>query len=87
LANRDFHRALYLPCGNPLLARMLDEKRAARAAGGAGPAVVAERGGEMPVGGPEGRRGRWGGPEGRRGRWGGSSVPAGRPGRLAGAAP
>ncbi|MFG2890989.1 GntR family transcriptional regulator [Streptomyces sp. NPDC048248] len=27
LANRDFHRALYLPCGNPLLARMLDEVR------------------------------------------------------------
>lgn len=27
LANRDFHRALYLPCGNPLLARMLDEIR------------------------------------------------------------
>ncbi|WP_279571284.1 GntR family transcriptional regulator [Streptomyces hainanensis] len=27
LANRDFHRALYLPCGNPLLARMLDELR------------------------------------------------------------
>ncbi|MEV8394087.1 MULTISPECIES: GntR family transcriptional regulator [unclassified Streptomyces] len=27
LANREFHRALYLPCGNPLLARMLDEVR------------------------------------------------------------
>lgn len=27
LANRDFHRALYLPCGNPLLARMLDDLR------------------------------------------------------------
>ncbi|MFI9030826.1 GntR family transcriptional regulator [Streptomyces sp. NPDC053560] len=27
LANRDFHRALYLPCGNPLLTRMLDEVR------------------------------------------------------------
>lgn len=27
LANRDFHRALYQPCGNPLLARMLDEVR------------------------------------------------------------
>ncbi|MEI5036318.1 GntR family transcriptional regulator [Streptomyces sp. S1A(2023)] len=27
LANRDFHRALYLPCGNPLLSRMLDEVR------------------------------------------------------------
>ncbi|MEV6129667.1 GntR family transcriptional regulator [Streptomyces violaceusniger] len=27
LANRDFHRALYLPCGNPLLTRMLDELR------------------------------------------------------------
>lgn len=27
LANRDFHRALYLPCGNPLLARMLDDVR------------------------------------------------------------
>ncbi|MGP3984583.1 GntR family transcriptional regulator [Streptomyces sp. KR80] len=27
LANRDFHRALYLPCGNPLLGRMLDEVR------------------------------------------------------------
>jgi DNA-binding GntR family transcriptional regulator len=27
LANRDFHRALYQPCGNPLLARMLDELR------------------------------------------------------------
>ncbi|MEU3982659.1 GntR family transcriptional regulator [Streptomyces sp. NPDC026672] len=27
LANRDFHRALHLPCGNPLLARMLDEVR------------------------------------------------------------
>lgn len=27
LANRDFHRALYLPCGNPLLAGMLDEVR------------------------------------------------------------
>ncbi|MDK1473355.1 GntR family transcriptional regulator [Streptomyces sp. 549] len=27
LANREFHRALYLPCGNPLLARMLDELR------------------------------------------------------------
>ncbi|QIQ01659.1 GntR family transcriptional regulator [Streptomyces liangshanensis] len=25
LANRDFHRALYLSCGNPLLVRMLDE--------------------------------------------------------------
>lgn len=25
LANRDFHRALYLRCGNPLLVRMLDE--------------------------------------------------------------
>ncbi|WP_329112471.1 GntR family transcriptional regulator [Streptomyces sp. NBC_01353] len=27
LANRDFHRALYVPCGNPLLGRMLDEVR------------------------------------------------------------
>jgi DNA-binding GntR family transcriptional regulator len=27
LANRDFHRALYAPCGNPLLARMLDDVR------------------------------------------------------------
>lgn len=27
LANRDFHRALYLPCRNPLLGRMLDEVR------------------------------------------------------------
>ncbi|MET9353968.1 GntR family transcriptional regulator [Streptomyces sp. NPDC006617] len=27
LANREFHRALYLPCGNPLLSRMLDEVR------------------------------------------------------------
>ncbi|NJQ02130.1 GntR family transcriptional regulator [Streptomyces zingiberis] len=27
LANRAFHRALYLPCGNPLLARMLDDLR------------------------------------------------------------
>ncbi|MBL1069120.1 GntR family transcriptional regulator [Streptomyces sp. 7-21] len=27
LANRDFHRALYQPCGNPLLARMLDDLR------------------------------------------------------------
>ncbi|GHH73718.1 transcriptional regulator [Streptomyces sulfonofaciens] len=27
LANRAFHRALYTPCGNPLLARMLDEVR------------------------------------------------------------
>jgi DNA-binding GntR family transcriptional regulator len=27
LANRDFHRVLYLPCGNPLLGRMLDEVR------------------------------------------------------------
>jgi DNA-binding GntR family transcriptional regulator len=27
LANRDFHRALYLPCGNPLLARLLDDLR------------------------------------------------------------
>ncbi|WBB60084.1 GntR family transcriptional regulator [Streptomyces sp. WMMC500] len=27
LANRDFHRALYLPCGNPLLSRMLDDLR------------------------------------------------------------
>ncbi|MEU3183307.1 GntR family transcriptional regulator [Streptomyces sp. NPDC006923] len=27
LANRDFHRALALPCGNPLLVRMLDEIR------------------------------------------------------------
>lgn len=27
LANRDFHRALYLGCGNPLLARMLDDLR------------------------------------------------------------
>ncbi|WP_328721964.1 GntR family transcriptional regulator [Streptomyces sp. NBC_00247] len=27
LANRDFHRALYLSCGNPLLGRMLDEVR------------------------------------------------------------
>ncbi|WP_037578304.1 GntR family transcriptional regulator [Phaeacidiphilus oryzae] len=26
-ANRDFHRALYLPCGNPLLVRMLDDLR------------------------------------------------------------
>ncbi|WP_330457070.1 GntR family transcriptional regulator [Streptomyces sp. NBC_00820] len=27
LANRAFHRALYLPCGNPLLTRMLDDVR------------------------------------------------------------
>lgn len=27
LANRDFHRALYLPCGNPLLTSMLDDLR------------------------------------------------------------
>ncbi|MFJ4712524.1 GntR family transcriptional regulator [Streptomyces sp. NPDC088785] len=27
LANRAFHRALYAPCGNPLLGRMLDEVR------------------------------------------------------------
>ncbi|GAA2113693.1 FCD domain-containing protein [Streptomyces synnematoformans] len=27
LENRAFHRALYLPCGNPLLSRMLDELR------------------------------------------------------------
>ncbi|TKA09761.1 GntR family transcriptional regulator [Actinacidiphila oryziradicis] len=27
LANRDFHRALYAQCGNPLLARMLDDVR------------------------------------------------------------
>ncbi|MGH4028855.1 GntR family transcriptional regulator [Actinomycetota bacterium Odt1-20B] len=27
LANREFHRSLYLPCGNPLLVRMLDEVR------------------------------------------------------------
>ncbi|MFJ8646835.1 GntR family transcriptional regulator [Streptomyces sp. NPDC093546] len=27
LANREFHRALYTHCGNPLLARMLDEVR------------------------------------------------------------
>ncbi|MEV0522842.1 GntR family transcriptional regulator [Streptomyces sp. NPDC050439] len=27
LANREFHRALYVPCGNPLLSRMLDEVR------------------------------------------------------------
>jgi DNA-binding GntR family transcriptional regulator len=27
LANRDFHRALYLPCGNPPLVRMLDDLR------------------------------------------------------------
>lgn len=27
LANRDFHRALYLPCGNPLLVRLLDDLR------------------------------------------------------------
>ncbi|MEE1928298.1 GntR family transcriptional regulator [Streptomyces sp. TRM 70351] len=27
LANRDFHRSLYAPCGNPLLCRMLDEVR------------------------------------------------------------
>ncbi|WP_225850693.1 GntR family transcriptional regulator [Streptomyces sp. HPF1205] len=27
LANREFHGALYLPCGNPLLGRMLDELR------------------------------------------------------------
>ncbi|GAB2603669.1 GntR family transcriptional regulator [Streptomyces capparidis] len=27
LANRDFHRALYTGCGNPLLARMLDDLR------------------------------------------------------------
>lgn len=27
LANREFHRALYLPCGNPLLVRMLDDLR------------------------------------------------------------
>ncbi|MFC3576141.1 GntR family transcriptional regulator [Streptomyces yaanensis] len=27
LANREFHRALYTPCGNPLLGRMLDEVR------------------------------------------------------------
>ncbi|MBO1335267.1 GntR family transcriptional regulator [Streptomyces sp. VRA16 Mangrove soil] len=27
LANREFHRALYVPCGNPLLGKMLDEVR------------------------------------------------------------
>ncbi|MGW1864623.1 GntR family transcriptional regulator [Streptomyces mauvecolor] len=27
LANREFHGALYLPCGNPLLTRVLDEVR------------------------------------------------------------
>ncbi|MFJ8009836.1 GntR family transcriptional regulator [Streptomyces fagopyri] len=27
LANREFHRALYVSCGNPLLGRMLDEVR------------------------------------------------------------
>jgi DNA-binding GntR family transcriptional regulator len=27
LANRAFHRALYVPCGNPLLSRMLDDVR------------------------------------------------------------
>ena len=27
LANREFHRALSMPCGNPLLGRMLDEVR------------------------------------------------------------
>lgn len=27
LANREFHRALYVPCGNPLLSRMLDDVR------------------------------------------------------------
>ncbi|MFC7309502.1 GntR family transcriptional regulator [Streptomyces monticola] len=27
LANREFHRSLYLACGNPLLGRMLDEVR------------------------------------------------------------
>ncbi|MGW0390512.1 GntR family transcriptional regulator [Streptomyces sp. NPDC003042] len=27
LANREFHRALYVPCGSPLLGRMLDEVR------------------------------------------------------------
>ncbi|MGP4049501.1 GntR family transcriptional regulator [Streptomyces sp. 2A115] len=27
LANREFHRALYVTCGNPLLGRMLDEVR------------------------------------------------------------
>ncbi|WP_328860165.1 GntR family transcriptional regulator [Streptomyces sp. NBC_00306] len=27
LANREFHRALYLPCGNPMLVRMLDDVR------------------------------------------------------------
>ncbi|MFD3523430.1 GntR family transcriptional regulator [Streptomyces sp. NPDC058653] len=27
LANREFHRALYVSCGNPLLVRMLDEVR------------------------------------------------------------
>jgi DNA-binding GntR family transcriptional regulator len=27
LANRDFHRALYVGCGNPLLVRMLDDLR------------------------------------------------------------
>lgn len=27
LANREFHSALYTPCGNPLLGRMLDEVR------------------------------------------------------------
>lgn len=27
LSNREFHRALYMPCGNPLLGRMLDEVR------------------------------------------------------------
>ncbi|HEX2822423.1 MAG TPA: GntR family transcriptional regulator [Streptosporangiaceae bacterium] len=31
LANRDFHRALYLGCGNPLLVRMLDDLRDATA--------------------------------------------------------
>lgn len=27
LVNREFHRALYVPCGNPLLSRMLDDVR------------------------------------------------------------
>jgi DNA-binding GntR family transcriptional regulator len=31
LANRDFHRALYAGCGNPLLVRMLDDLRDATA--------------------------------------------------------
>jgi DNA-binding GntR family transcriptional regulator len=31
LANRDFHRALYVGCGNPLLVRMLDDLRDATA--------------------------------------------------------